>query len=111
MIGSCNGCGGLGGVSLLERWWSDLKSAWNIYGPGVEQVPLITPPDLSPVAPQVGYWSPETMELYTGERRARDVDMAQKAEVDYGDATAMKPLPWWLVPSLVGVGALLILRR
>lgn len=48
------------------------------YVRGFFDPPEIDPPDLTPVAPQVGF-TPETVGLYTGERRVRDVEMTKKA--------------------------------
>lgn len=60
------------------------KGVWDFFFP-----PEIEPPDLTPEAPQVGF-SPETVSLYTGERRARDIEMTkQVAEANQEQDTEM----------------------
>ena len=76
--------------------------------------PTITSVDLSPVAPQVGTWTPETASIYQATQYQRDVqtiaaNASDRASVgqSYADSEWMNYLPL----IALGVGVLFLLRR
>lgn len=99
------------------EWAGDEPSAaqlaWQTWWPWAEQ-PTITPPDPTPIAPMVsptGMFTPETMFTYTTERKLRDIEIIQQAAAGNGIPSPKPPtkLPNWLMPVIVGVGAIAML--